>query len=81
MTEKVFILLNDLRKFNEIFRKDGTYYNFKSLKKPGFHPLLKNHREWGERQVLGLNELKRKRVSGKYGPEITPYLDTFHAVL
>ena len=30
MPEKVFILLKDLRNFNEIFRKDVTYDNIKS---------------------------------------------------
>ena len=34
-------LLNNLRDFNEIFRKDVTYDNIKSHKKPGFHPLFK----------------------------------------
>ena len=43
--------LNNLRNFNEIFRKDVTYDNVKSHKKPGFHPLfkkdfLKNCRGW-----------------------------------
>ena len=28
--------MNDLRKFNEIFRKDVTYDNIKSHKKQGF---------------------------------------------
>ena len=29
-------LLNDLRNFNKILRKDGTYDDIKSHKKPGF---------------------------------------------
>ena len=33
-------ILNDLRNFNEIFRKDVTYDNIKSHKKPVFHPLF-----------------------------------------
>ena len=42
-------LLNDLRNFNEIFRKDVTYDNIKSHKKPVLHPLsrrffLENYR-------------------------------------
>ena len=35
-------LLNDLRKFNEIFRKDVFWDNIKSHKKPGFHPYLED---------------------------------------
>ena len=34
-------LLNDLRNFNKILRKDGTYDDIKSHKKPGFHPLFR----------------------------------------
>ena len=34
-------ILNDLRDFNEIFRKDVPYDNFKSHKKTGFHPLFR----------------------------------------
>ena len=34
-------LLNNLRNFNEIFRKDVTYDNIKSHKNPGFHPLFR----------------------------------------
>ena len=34
-------LLNDLRNFSEIFRKDVTYDNTKSNKKPGFHCLFR----------------------------------------
>ena len=36
-------LLNDLRNFNEIFRKDVTYDNIKSHKKPGFYPLFRRY--------------------------------------
>ena len=36
-------LLNNLRNFNEIFRKDVPYDNFKSHKKPGFHPLFRRY--------------------------------------
>ena len=36
-------LLSDLRNFNEIFRKDVTYDNIKSHKKPGFHPLFSRY--------------------------------------
>ena len=32
-------LLNELRNFYEILRKDVTYNNIKSHKKPGIHPL------------------------------------------
>ena len=39
LTEKIFILLNDLSNFNEIFRKDVTHDNIKSHKKPGLYPL------------------------------------------
>ena len=35
--------LNNLRNLNEIFRKDVTYDNIKSHKKPGFHPLFRRH--------------------------------------
>ena len=43
LTEKVFTSSNDLRNCNEIFRKDVTYDNIKSHKKPGFHPLFRRH--------------------------------------
>ena len=33
-------LLNNLRNFNEVFRKGVTYDNIKSYKKPEFHPLF-----------------------------------------
>ena len=33
--------MNDFRNFNEIFRKDVTYDNIKSYKKPESHPLFK----------------------------------------
>ena len=33
--------LNDLRNFNGIFRKDVTYDNIKSRKKPELHPLFR----------------------------------------
>ena len=32
-----------MRNFNEIFRKDVPYDNFKSHKKPGFHPLFRRY--------------------------------------
>ena len=32
--------MNELRNFNEIFRKDVTYDNIKSHKKAGLHPLF-----------------------------------------
>ena len=38
---KSLYILNDLRRFNEVFRKDATYDNIKSHKEKGFHPLLK----------------------------------------
>ena len=31
-------LLNELRNFNETFRRDVTYDNIKCHKKPGLHP-------------------------------------------
>ena len=34
-------LLNKLRNFNKIFRKDVTNDNFTSHKKPVFHPLIR----------------------------------------
>ena len=36
-------LLNDLRNFNKILRKDGTYDHIESHKKPGFHPLFRRY--------------------------------------
>ena len=36
-------LLNGLRNFNENLRKDVTYDNIKSRKKPGFHPLFRRY--------------------------------------
>ena len=42
-------LLNDMKNFNEIFRKDGTYDIIKSHQKPRFYPhFWKNHREGGQ---------------------------------
>ena len=35
--------MNDLRNFNETFRKDVTYENIKSQKKTGLQPLWKLH--------------------------------------
>ena len=35
--------MNDLRNFNEIFRKDVTYDNIKSHKKSWFHPLCRRY--------------------------------------
>ena len=34
------ILRNDVRSFNESFRKDVTYDNIESHKKPGLHSLV-----------------------------------------
>ena len=36
-------LLNDLKNFNEIFRKDVTYDNIKNHKKPGFYSLFRRY--------------------------------------
>ena len=36
-------LLNDLRNFINIFRKDVSYDNVKSYKKPGLHPLSRRY--------------------------------------
>ena len=36
-------LLNDLRNFNEIFRKDVTYDNIKGHKKTGFYPSFRRY--------------------------------------
>ena len=36
-------LLNGLRNFNGNLRKDVTYDNLKSRKKPGFHPLFRRY--------------------------------------
>ena len=33
--------MNELRNFNEIFRKDVTYDNIKIHKKTGFYPLFR----------------------------------------
>ena len=32
-----------MRNFNEIFRKDVTYHNIKSPKKPGLHSIFEKH--------------------------------------
>ena len=51
--EEIFISLNNLRNFNEIFRKEKTYDNINSHKKPTVSPCLwktnfwKNHRKGG----------------------------------
>ena len=39
MTEKIF--WNDMWNFNKIFRKDVSFDNIKSNKKPTFHSLYK----------------------------------------
>ena len=39
--ENLHISTNEFRKFNEIFRKDVTYDNIKSHKKPGYHLLFR----------------------------------------
>ena len=67
-------LLNDLRNCNKIFRKDVTYDNAKSHKKPRFHPLFrrytKNHRggqiyphSISTPTVLGLSDIKTAVMS------------------
>ena len=40
---KYSCILNDLRNFNEIFRKIVTYDNVKSHKKAGFHHLFRKN--------------------------------------
>ena len=51
LTDKIFILLNELRNVNEVFRKDKTLDYIKSHKKTRLHHLSgkkifwKNHRE------------------------------------
>ena len=51
--EEIFISLNNLRNFNEIFRREMTYDNINSHKKPTVSPSLwkihfwKNHRGGG----------------------------------
>ena len=51
--EEIFISLNNLRNFNEIFRKEKTYDNINSHKNPTVSPSLwktnfwKNHRKGG----------------------------------
>ena len=56
-------LLNNLRIFNEFFRKDVTYDNIKSHKKT-----LSLERTFLEKPLGGI--INR--------PEKTPYLETFH---
>ena len=64
-------LLNDLRNFNEIFRKDVAYDNIKSPKKTRFHSLPRKHifgktteGEWnGSTVFLGLNWSRKCAVS------------------
>ena len=46
--ENLHISTNEFRKLNEIFRKDVTYDNIKSHKKPGYHLLF---RFWKKPQV------------------------------
>ena len=41
--ENLTKLLNDLKNFNEVFRKDVPYDNTKIHKKPAFHPLFRRH--------------------------------------
>ena len=41
--EKYSYLLNDMRNFNEIFRKDVAYDNIESRKKVAFHPLSRKY--------------------------------------
>ena len=43
MTDKFFILQNDLGSFNEIFMEDVPYDNIKSHKKTGFHPPFRRY--------------------------------------
>ena len=64
-------ILNGLRKFNEIFRKDLTYDNTKSHKKPGLHPLFRRYifgkstECWGsiDLPLLSLLRVKLRPVS------------------
>ena len=57
--EENLYLQNDLRIFNEIFRKDVTYDNIKSHRKTRFHPLF-------GRYIFG------KTSSGSNWPTLTP---------
>ena len=49
--------MNDLRNFNEIFRKDVADDKIKSHKKAGFHPLCRNTL-LEKRQVVKKNKLR-----------------------
>ena len=49
-------LFKDLRKFNEIFRKDEFWDNITSYKKPGFHPIF--------RRYLSRKTTSRRREEG-----------------
>ena len=53
MTKKIFISSEQLKDFNEIFRKDMTYGNFKTDQKPGCCSLIRRHRN-GKPQVGGV---------------------------
>ena len=54
-------LLNDLRNFNQILRKDVTYDNIKSQKKTRFHPLF---RRYIFRKITGEVKLTTPAVLG-----------------
>ena len=41
--EEKNLQIEELRNFNEVFRKDVPYDNIKSHKKAGLHPLPKNY--------------------------------------
>ena len=43
MTEKFFITSERLEDFKELFKKDVTYDNIESHKKPGFHHLFRRY--------------------------------------
>ena len=43
LKEKIFVSSEQLQKLNEIFRKDVTYDNITSHKKPGHRPLSRRY--------------------------------------
>ena len=59
--------LNDLRKFNEIFKKDVSYNNnnFKSHKKPGFQPLFRRSSYQGFNQPGFVKKYKFNTVANR----------------
>ena len=50
-------LLNDLRNFNKIFRKDTTYDNVKGHKKTEFYSLFRIIRRYIFRKVTGKGQI------------------------